>query len=140
MKHSALFLQLCRECKVKPDDVPTVRNVHRKILRELKKGGTLNMDHWHGTHVLDEVAIPRHGLKGQLKECGTTHCYAGWIVHFGGQKGYKLADRKWTEAVNAANLILSKSNPKLLDFPDYHCTREKALAYIKREARREARP
>jgi hypothetical protein len=77
---------------VEPVEIPYIPNLETKILRavedkkdlkklDLKPGkirGTLDMSSWHG----DEE-----------RECGTTHCRAGWAVFFGGKAGKKLSRR-----------------------------------------------
>jgi hypothetical protein len=60
--------------------------------------------------------------------CGTTHCLAGWIITLA--KAQELEGQ--TNTPTAAALILKKSCPENWPLPNFYCTNEGALAFIKK--------
>jgi hypothetical protein len=98
--------------------VPVVKNLHKKILEQIKTGkGSLEMNTWH--------------------TCETTHCRAGWAIHLAGKKGYALAMVATSELAGA--LIHLVSCPFLERAPNFYATNEDALADIEACAEKESR-
>ena len=52
-------------------DVPVLDHIDARIVREIDRGGVLDMRAFH--------------------TCDTIHCVAGWAVHLCGDQGYRLA-------------------------------------------------
>jgi len=59
-------------------EIPTITNIHTKVLEAVSKKGALDMDDWHSS-------------------CGTTHCRAGWVVVLAGEEGLMLEKKTSTE-------------------------------------------
>lgn len=83
------------ECKADystnwPHEIPVVDVIDKKILDRIRRRtGNLAMRNWHS--------------------CGTTHCRAGWAVHFGGLAGWQLEARFGPST--AGRLIYMRSQP-----------------------------
>mgnify|MGYP003441874938 CR=1 FL=1 len=83
-----------------------VPNIFREILKGVELHG-LEMDMWHGPGSV-QFDKPQW-------ECETTHCWAGWAVHLGGQKAYECENNSSTAAV--AMNIFRRATPGI---PVYH--------------------
>ena len=99
--------------------MPTIANIHQKVLEAVSQPDALRMDTWH--------------------TCGTAHCRAGWVVHLAGEEGYAL--ERFFDTPLAAMKIMDASSaaplPKVSPVRFYE-TNEQALADIKRMAELEA--
>jgi Pentapeptide repeats (8 copies) len=94
-----------------------VPSLHRRILAAIGSGGTFDMSKWHG----------------EGGACGTTHCRAGWSIHFAGAAGRVLEVCMGPSAAGA--LIHLASCPHLEGrVPNFSDTNENALADIRRLA------
>ena len=98
-----------------PEGVPIVPSIDTAILEALKKGGTLDMGHWHS--------------------CETTHCRAGWATHLAGEAGKALEDKFGPNAAGA--LIYAASRPNL-PVPSFFNSAEDSLKDIRKCAAGEA--
>lgn len=98
-----------------PFGVPRVNQLHSKILMGIEhEPESFDMSKWHS-------------------ECGTAHCWAGWIVTLAGLSGADLARRCGTAV--AAALIAVESTPALNGkVPDFYSSNETAIAEIRRLA------
>jgi hypothetical protein len=98
--------------------VPTVENIHQKVLEAVSQVGAFDMSSWHGS-------------------CGTTHCRAGWVVTLAGDAGKAL--EKFHDTPLAASLIYHASSPNVpVAMPRFYEDNETAMADIKRCAELEA--
>jgi hypothetical protein len=79
--------------KIDPSEIPVIPNIDDTILAAIESGGVLDMSAWHGDGGW----------------CGTTHCRAGWAIHFGGEKGKALQDKLGPNV--AGTLIYEASRP-----------------------------
>jgi hypothetical protein len=71
-------------------EVPVINHPDARVLREIEKGGELDMEDYNF--------------------CEASHCVAGWLVHLCGEQGYELAQRTGSFGV-AARLIYNVSCP-----------------------------
>jgi hypothetical protein len=110
---------LARAINIKDEEIPAIDNIDAVILSEIEKGGTLDMDAW-------------HGQDGHW--CGTTHCRAGWAVHCAGKQGRDLEVRIGTQM--AGTLIYQKSRPGV-PAPYFFASNEEALADLRERASRQ---
>lgn len=94
------------------EEVPIIKNIHKKVYEAASKTGCLNMGAWHS--------------------CETTHCRAGWVVTLAGEKGKELETRIGTPA--AAALIYWKSDKKLKQLPNFYASNADALEDMKNMA------
>ena len=104
-----------------PDDIPEVKDIHRKLYHACSKDGNkLDMGYWHG---------------GPGGGCGTSHCRAGWLVHMIGEEGYRYEEKLsvWT----AAALIYAKSDPELEKVPDFYASTPHAKTEMRKRAEEE---
>jgi uncharacterized protein YjbI with pentapeptide repeats len=91
-------------------DIPVVLDLDEKILAEVAENPeSLDMDHYH-------------------RNCGSTHCLAGWAIHLAGKRGYELEER--LGALVAGGLIYSASRPGPL--PNFFATDDAALADLRK--------
>ena len=99
-------------------EVPVVEGLDGKIVACLEAGeGELQMGQWHG----DGGA------------CGTTHCRAGFAIHFAGAAGIALEQAIGSE--RAGRAIYRASTGRA---PHFFATNERALADIRRCAAEDA--
>jgi uncharacterized protein YjbI with pentapeptide repeats len=96
-----------------PLAIPVIPKIDAVILAAIEKGGTLNMDSWHGS----------------AGWCGTTHCRAGWAVHCAGVPGRELEKKIGTQAAGA--MIYRASRPGHAA-PWFFAADDDALADIKK--------
>jgi hypothetical protein len=92
--------------------VPVVPDLPQKLLNAVMHDpDSLNMSKWH--------------------TCDTTHCRAGWYVHFAGKAGYELEDRygPWV----AGALIYAASCPGR-PMPDFFSSTKEAWVSIREDA------
>ena len=99
------------------DKTPIIKNIHQKVYYAANQEDALDMSDWHS-------------------DCGTVHCWAGWIVELAGEDGKRLEEM--TDTPIAAALILMKSDPELGEIPDWYSDKETALSKMKRLAELEA--
>ena len=66
---------------------------------------------------------------GTWHSCGTTHCWAGWIVHLAGDEGYAL--EKKTDTAFSAMQIYKKSTGKSINPCFFYLKNEEAMKKIK---------
>jgi uncharacterized protein YjbI with pentapeptide repeats len=101
-----------------PDWVPRVSNLHSRMLAAIEADPeVLDMSTWHGT-ITDGHA------------CTTTHCRAGFAIHFAGDAG-RVLEGALGPAVAGA-LISLASCPQLAGkVPDFYADNETALADIR---------
>ena len=93
-----------------------IEGIHRKVYAAASVPDALDMSNRH--------------------TCETTHSRAGWVVHLAGDGGRALEWMMGTPA--AAAMIYMASDPTLEKVPDFYCSKEKALADMKRLAEAEA--
>lgn len=93
------------------EEVPFIPALDSKILAAIEAGGSLEMGHWH--------------------TCETTHCRAGWAIHFAGEAGKKLENAYGSAA--AGSLLYAKAYPKMR-IPNFYTDNETALADIRARA------
>ncbi|KMO32503.1 hypothetical protein VQ02_23435, partial [Methylobacterium variabile] len=99
-----------------PPAIPTIENIHARVLEAASQTGALDMSTWH--------------------RCGTTHCRAGWVVHLAGEPGYAL--ERFHGTALAAQLIYRESNPAMPVAPTrFYETNDQALADMRAMADRE---
>lgn len=104
-----------------------IPNVFREIWKEVQDKG-LDMSLWHGT--IYERAVERW-------ECDTTHCWAGWAVHLGGESAYKCEDKHSTATI--AMNIFRRAVPGIpIYYADFYMPDEYAKFRIKQCAEMEA--
>lgn len=72
--------------------IPTLENIHGKILEAVSKENALDMSDWH--------------------VCDSTHCRAGWVVHLAGEKGYYI-EKKSSTLFAAMQIYKESSNIKV---------------------------
>lgn len=129
--------------------IPIVEDVHRKILDQVRRDRqTFDMAFWHAFKGPDgepvygqddyEVPLdpsnPDHVAQAKeegLSTCKTSHCHAGWVVHFAGERGYQLQEACNDSPAIAANLILAKSCPWLEEQPRFTGGDAEALGEIR---------
>ena len=101
----------CSDCSDKKGKfkIPNIENLNKKVLQAISVDDALNMKNWH--------------------TCGTTHCWAGWIVHLAGKEGYAL--EKETSTLFAAMMIYKKSNGKSISPCNFFISNEEAKIKIK---------
>jgi hypothetical protein len=108
-------LDHARRYRERHHEVPVVENLDRKILDVVTSGkGILDMSNWHA--------------------CDTTHCRAGWAVHFAGERGYAL-ERSMGGTEYAGRAIYRASTGRS---PYFFGSTERALEDIKRCADEDA--
>jgi hypothetical protein len=90
--------------------VPTIENIHQKVLEATSKENALDMGDWH--------------------TCDTTHCRAGWVEVLAGPEGKKLAEQ--TSTLFAAMQIYKASSNIRVSPVRFFETNELAMADIKR--------
>ena len=96
--------------------IPTIENIHQKILELANRDGGLDMTTWH--------------------VCDTTHCRAGWAVFIAGEDGKKLEERLGTPL--AAAIIYDASSPIKIHWAlDFYKTNDEAMVDMKRCAEEE---
>jgi len=88
---------------------PAIEDLDGRILKAIEAGGKLEMGQWH--------------------TCETTHCRAGWAIHFAGDFGKSLEDRIGPSAAGA--LIYWASCKRI---PNFFATNEEAMEDIKKGA------
>ena len=91
-------------------DAPAIQGIHGKVYVAASAEGALDMLDWDSP-------------------CGTTHCWAGWVVTHAGAAGKELEDKVGTPT--AALAIYAASDPEMFENhgqPDFFASNEKALA------------
>ena len=88
---------------------PVIEDLDGRILKAIEAGGKLEMGQWH--------------------TCDTTHCRAGWAIHFAGDFGKSLEDRIGPSAAGA--LIYWASCKRI---PDFFESNEEAMKDIRKGA------
>jgi len=88
---------------------PAIEDLDGRILKAIEAGGRLEMGKWH--------------------TCETTHCRAGWAIHFAGEFGKSLEDRIGPSAAGA--LIYWASCKRI---PDFFESNEEAMKDIRKGA------
>ena len=96
-------------------DIPVIDNIHQRVYEAASQPGALDMGDWH--------------------TCKTTHCRAGWAIVLAGKQGRKL-EEKYGQKL-AAYMIYSKSDPKMWEVPDFHCSDAEALEDMRKMSGRE---
>jgi hypothetical protein len=91
-------------------NVPNIGNIDAMILEAIEAGGELNMVKWH--------------------TCETTHCRAGWAIHFAGEDGKRLEER-FGPAGAGALLYIASGRP----VPAFYARNVDALESIKAGAK-----
>lgn len=100
-------------CSIDPSEIPIIEDIHRKLYEAISSEGCkLGVHSWH--------------------TCDTTHCWAGWIVHLAGEKGYEL--EKKTNTPFAAHLIYKASGYEI-PMDRFYDNNETVMQDIKRLAR-----
>jgi hypothetical protein len=94
-------------------DVPVVAKLDQRILDAIAAGGSLEMGAWH--------------------TCETTHCRAGWAIHFAGKEGAGL-EAQYTPAVAGRMIYLASTGRA----PHFYSTNARALEDIRRCAAEDA--
>lgn len=90
----------------------TVKNLNQRVLEAVSKPESLDMSDWH--------------------TCETTHCWAGWIVHLAGEKGYELENQMDTPF--AAMQIFKASNGYSVNPAWFYLNNDQAREKIKQLA------
>ena len=67
-------------------------------------------------------------------ECGTVHCWAGWIVNLAGENGRALEEQ--TDTAFAAMMIFKASNGESITPENFYLTQEDGLNKIKEMAQK----
>ena len=107
-EHRAMRQRRMEDARKRWPDVPVVENLDAKILDVVDSGkGELNMATWH--------------------ICETTHCRAGWAIHFAGEKGRALEEQY--ESEKAGRLIYLVSTGRV---PNFFATNKRALEDMRR--------
>ncbi len=88
---------------------PVIEDLDGRILKAIEAGGKLEMGQWH--------------------TCETTHCRAGWAIHFAGDFGKSLEERIGPSAAGA--LIYWASCKRI---PNFFATNEEAMEDIRKGA------
>lgn len=99
-------------------DAPAIPNLHKKVYEAASQPHALDMVRWHSN-------------------CGTKHCWGGWIVTIAGDEGKALEEKTSTSV--AASAILLATYPDMERLPDFFANDKTALAEMKRLAEMEAR-
>ncbi|MDB5200543.1 MAG: hypothetical protein JWO92_2506 [Chitinophagaceae bacterium] len=95
--------------------VPVIENIHQKVLEAVSTPKAFDMSAFH--------------------KCETTHCWAGWVIHIAGEKGYEL--ERQTSSVFAAMQILDKSSPIKVSPTRFFEDNETAMSNIEKCAEQE---
>ena len=88
---------------------PIIEDLDGRILKAIEAGGKLEMGRWH--------------------TCKTTHCRAGWAIHFAGDFGKALEERI---GPSAAGALIYWASCKCV--PNFFASNEEALEDIKKGA------
>jgi len=88
---------------------PVIEDIDGRILKAIEAGGRLEMGQWH--------------------TCETTHCRAGWAIHFAGDFGKSLEERIGPSAAGA--LIYWASCKRI---PNFFATNKEAMEDIRKGA------
>jgi len=88
---------------------PVIEDIDGRILKAIEAGGKLEMGQWH--------------------TCETTHCRAGWAIHFAGDFGKSLEERIGPSAAGA--LIYWASCKRI---PNFFATNKEAMEDIRKGA------
>jgi hypothetical protein len=107
-----VLAERARRYRERHPNVPVVENLDARILDAVTvKGGVLDMSQWHGSGGV----------------CGTTHCRAGWAIHFAGPAGAALERECGSQQAGA--MIYRASTGRV---PHFFATDERAMEDIER--------
>ena len=107
-------------------EYPVIENIHQKVYEAItREGCELKMDSWHTSEQINESGA----------HCGTTHCWAGWVVALAGKPGRDL--ELATSTPFAAMMIYKASSPIRIA-PHFYETEQRAMELIKHYAELEA--
>lgn len=87
--------------------IPIVPRIDAAILAAIEKGGSLNMDSWHGKYNVS------------ANPCGTTHCRAGWAIMLAGKVGFHLENMLGADAAGTLIYLASRPGEAVPDFYDH---------------------
>jgi uncharacterized protein YjbI with pentapeptide repeats len=93
-------------------DIPVIPDIHKAIYAAACAPGALDMGAWH--------------------TCETSHCRAGWAITLAGPAGAAFEEQHGPPT--AAAMIYLASDPNLKMIPDFHASKEDAMADMKRLA------
>jgi len=103
--------EIARRYRERHPEIPVVENLDARILEAVTTGaGVLEMSNWHGVGGV----------------CGTTHCRAGWAIHFAGERGHEMERKHGSQRAGA--MIYRASTGRV---PHFFATNERAMEDIR---------